>query len=79
MSPQIMTIGVKECHPHIWGFGMLIVLRCRHLENSRCRESLSLNSYLSKDGYSKGNKSKISSLGGFINQGRLTFIPGKGT
>lgn len=45
--------GSRICHPEIHLFGVLVILSCRLLENSKCRDRLSLNSYLPKDGSSK--------------------------
>lgn len=42
--------GSRICHPEICYFGAVLILSYRHLKNSKCRESLSLNSpYLPKD------------------------------
>ena len=64
----LMLKGSKICH-----FGILIILSCRQLKTSKCRESLSLNSpYLPKDKSSRKNSSCLkSSPESFINQERL--------
>lgn len=80
MLPQNMIAGVKDMSSPNMLFGMLIVLSWRHLENSRCRVRLSLNSYLSKDRSSKGSSFVINLLPrGSIHQERLTLITGEGT
>lgn len=80
MLPQNMIAGVKDMSSPNMPFGMLIVLSWRHLENSRCRVRLSLNSYLSKDRSSKGSSFVINLLPrGSIHQERLTLITGEGT
>ena len=60
----------KKCH-----CGILIILNCRYLKNSKCRKRLSLNApYLAKDRSSKRNLSVINSLfGRFLNEGEWTY------
>ena len=54
--------------------GTFIILRCRHVKNSKCRKRLSLNSpYLPKDSVSKRNSIVISPLPrSDIDKGALT-------
>ena len=60
--------GSSRCHPKISHFGILILLSCRHLENSKCGERLSLNfSYLPKGRYSKRNSIVINPFPGSFN------------
>ena len=68
-------------HAKMNHFVMLIILSCRQLKNSKCRERLSLNSpCLPKDTSSKRNSNVINPLcRRFINQRKLTFITGEET
>lgn len=70
------TKGSRRCHPKVCHLGLLIIFSCRHLENNKSRERLSLNScYLTEDRSSKKNSVVIHPLlGSFINQGRLTLV-----
>lgn len=74
--------GLQNMHPKLWHrsswhgmpichFGILVILSCRHLENSKCRQRLSLNSrFPPKDRASKKNSAARS----FIIQGGLAPI-----
>lgn len=60
LEPQYVTEGSRPCHS-----GTFIILGCRHLKNSKCREWLSLNSpYLHKDRSSKRKPVVINFLPG---------------
>ena len=71
MPPQNTAVVVQDMVPQICRFGVLIIVRCGHLKNSKCRKRLSLNSpFLLKDRSSKRSSVVINSLpGSFTNQG----------
>jgi len=73
--PKIWPVGFQNISPAKFHFGILIILNCRYLKNSKCRKRISLNSpHLPEDRSSKRNSIVINSLlGRFINQGELIY------
>lgn len=74
LSKTLRWRGSRMCHPKICYFGVVIVLSTRHMKNSKCKESLSLNSpYLPKDRFPKRSSAVVNSppQEGLLSRGKI--------